>query len=178
MNGFPNDRFDAHDLDVARGWRRAAERDEVGCRLEAIYAMIAEQVAARAPVCVASGRCCNFESYGHRLYVTGLEAAWCVGQLRGEHPLLSRDTIQQARLRGGCPVQVGKLCGVHAIKPVGCRTYFCDAGTDAWQEDLTERAHAMVKRLHETLGIEYRYMEWRSMLALLVDAGVIEPETQ
>ena len=30
-------------------------------------------IAARKPVCRASGRCCQFEKYGHRLYVTTAE---------------------------------------------------------------------------------------------------------
>ncbi|MFI4883440.1 MAG: hypothetical protein ACIAQU_12735 [Phycisphaerales bacterium JB064] len=150
----------------------------MGQRIEAIHAMITDQVVARAPVCVASGRCCNFESYGHRLYVTGLEAAWCVGQLTAEHPGLSVHAVEDARDRGGCPFQVGSLCGVHTIKPSGCRTYFCDPTAQDWHEDLTERAHAMVKNLHATCGTPYRYMEWRAMLSLLAIAISIETNSQ
>lgn len=41
----------------------------------------------RGPVCWASGRCsCNFEKFGHRLYVTALETAWCVTQLSNAAP--------------------------------------------------------------------------------------------
>jgi Fe-S-cluster containining protein len=170
--------FDAEDLARARQWLEIARQPEVGQRLEAIYAMIADQVAARAPVCVASGRCCNFESYGHRLYVTGLEAAWCVAQLSPEAPTLSAATVADALERGGCPFQVGTLCGVHTIKPVGCRTYFCDPVAEGWQEGLTERAHGMVKDLHLKVGVPYRYMEWRAMLDLMASARLIETETQ
>jgi Fe-S-cluster containining protein len=168
--------WDDRELESARQWLWAVGQPEVSARLEAIYAMIADQVAARAPVCVASGRCCNFEAYGHRLYVTGLEAAWCVAQLTPEQPSLSRASVAAALERGGCPFQVGTLCGVHPIKPVGCRTYYCDPTADRWHEELTERAHAMVKRLHEHAGAPYRYMEWRAMLDLL--SNVIAPETQ
>lgn len=168
--------FDEQDLDQARGWLAAARRSDIGDRLEAIYAMIADQVAARGPVCVASGRCCNFEAYGHRLYVTGLEAAWCVAQLTPEAPTLSPASVEAALDRGGCPFQVGLLCGVHEIKPVGCRTYYCDPTADLWHEELTERAHGMVRALHQTAAVPYRYMEWRAMLGLL--SVVIAPETQ
>ncbi|UYV13154.1 MAG: hypothetical protein NCW75_02440 [Phycisphaera sp.] len=170
--------FDVEDVAQARRWLDAVREPEVGQRLDAIYAMIADQVAARAPACAASGRCCNFESYGHRLYVTGLEAAWCVRQLAPEHPSLTPDTVVDALERGGCPFQDGTLCGVHTIKPVGCRTYFCDPTSQEWQEGLTERAHAMVKALHLTAGVPYRYMEWRAMLSLLAEVLLIDPETQ
>lgn len=158
--------FDAQDESDARAWLAAAARPSVSERLEAIYGMIADQVSAHVPVCVASGRCCNFESYGHRLYVTGLEAAWCIQQLGPEHPELSPAAVADAVRRGGCPFQIGTLCGVHAIKPVGCRTYFCDPRAEGWKEALTERAHGMVKDLHEASSIPYRYMEWRAMLSL------------
>lgn len=170
--------FDARDHDDARAWLAAAARPEVGQRLEAIYGMIADQVAALAPTCVASGRCCNFESYEHRLYVTGLEAAWCVAQLAPEHPELSQESLADAQQRGGCPFQVGKLCGVHTIKPVGCRTYFCDPRAEGWQEALTERAHGMVKALHESADVPYRYMEWRAILSLFAELSPSSLETR
>jgi len=150
---------------MVRAWLEAVERPEVSDRLDAIYTMIADQVTARSPVCVASGRCCNFESYGHRLYVTGLEAAWCVRRLADDSPPLTIDSVLAAKARGGCPFQVGTLCGVHTIKPVGCRTYFCDPTSQTWQENLTERAHEMVRGLHRSSGAPYRYMEWRALLA-------------
>ncbi len=170
--------FDAQDLAQASHWLEAVRRPEVCQRLDAIYAMIADQVAARAPVCKASGRCCNFESYGHRLYVTGLEAAWCVVQLTPDNPGLTPNSVADALDRGGCPFQLGTLCGVHTIKPVGCRTYFCDPVAEGWQEDLTERAHGMVKALHAEADVPYRYMEWRAMLGLLSNVQLIAPETQ
>lgn len=170
---------DEHDeLDLARQWLAAAHRPEIDNQLQAIYQLIADQVAARAPVCVASGRCCNFESYGHRLYVTGLEAAWCVNQLTSEHPSLTPQSVQDALQRGGCPFQVGTLCGAHTIKPVGCRTYYCDPTAQQWQEELTERTHAMVKALHTAAGVPYRYMEWRAMLDLMARANPPAGETQ
>jgi hypothetical protein len=33
-----------------------------------------------------------------------------------------------------------------------------------WQQELSERALAMVRAIHERYGIEYRYGEWRTML--------------
>jgi hypothetical protein len=64
----------------------------------------------------------------------------------------------------GCPFQVGRLCGVHGIRPLGCRLFFCDVGCVPWQQELYERCHAELKRLHERLDIRYFYVEWRQGL--------------
>jgi len=58
------------------------------------------------------------------------------------------------------------LCGVHAIKPLGCRVYFCDRSAQTWQHDLSERLLGMIRELHQRHAIEYRYGEWRQMLAM------------
>jgi Fe-S-cluster containining protein len=144
--------------------------DGVRSGLEAIYTLASDAIEARGPACWASGNCCNFDSAGHRLYVTGLEAAYTVDRLGdvATAPALTPLTLDGAIARGGCPFQLANLCGVHTIKPVGCRVYFCDRGAQQWQQDLSERLLAMVRELHARHDIEYRYGEWRAMLARFV----------
>jgi Fe-S-cluster containining protein len=155
-------------VDPVAAWRAAARDPVVAGRLESIYADIASEVAARGPSCWASGRCCNFERTGHRLYVTGLEAAYAVAHLdpaKG-HPPLTSLTLAHALSRGGCPFQVLNLCGIHSIKPLGCRVYFCDRSAQNWQRELSERMLQSMKVLHDELNIPYRYGEWRELLAM------------
>jgi Fe-S-cluster containining protein len=168
------------DESLAAHWLDALGRPGVAEGLEAIYADAATAIAARGPACWASGRCCRFEAHGHRLYVTGLEAAYVAlrlpdiaGTRPGNHaePTLRPLALEQARAAGGCPFQSGHLCGVHAIKPLGCRVYFCDRTAQAWQQDLSETLLARLRALHDEHAIEYRYAEWRAMLARFVDAG-------
>ncbi|MBI1189119.1 MAG: hypothetical protein GC200_00335 [Tepidisphaera sp.] len=154
---------------TAAAWLACARRDDIAGELDAIYAMIADQVAARGPTCWASGRCCNFERAGHRLYTTGLEAAYCVARLEpARGAWLTEAALTLARARGDCPFLEGHTCGVHAIKPSACRIYFCDEAAQGWQHELTERVHGMIRGLHERHGIEYWYGEWRELLALFV----------
>src|SRR5690242_13841016 len=61
-------------------WLTAVQDPAIAAEIESIYARAAEAIEARKPVCVASGRCCHFEAYGHRLYVTGLEAAYTLSR--------------------------------------------------------------------------------------------------
>lgn len=172
-------------IDLARAWVSAVANPDVVSELEGVYASISRAVAERGPACWASGRCCNFDRAGHRLYVTGLEAAYTVTrmsfsssqrdgaggwvQVPPEAPsnTVSLQQIADARTTGGCPYQVKNLCGVHAVRPLGCRVYFCDRSAQAWQEDLSESELARVRAIHDRFRLEYRYGEWRQMLELV-----------
>lgn len=155
----------------ARAWLAAAREPAITDRLEALYLAVADAIEARGPACWASGRCCNFAATGHLLFVTGLEAAYCLTRLPAEAPL-TLGAVEAARARGGCPFQKANLCGVHAIKPLGCRVYFCDRSAQAWQHELTERMLERLRALHAEFSLPYVYGEWRALLASLVPAGV------
>src|SRR5688572_16173660 len=109
--------------DLARNVRSAASRPEVRAAVTDVYRRVQFEVELVRPVCSVSGRCCRFEQYGHRLYVTTLELAVFV------------EALDSARAQGrapevdawdgtGCPFQVSKLCGVHPFRPFGCRMFF------------------------------------------------------
>jgi Fe-S-cluster containining protein len=157
------------DRQLVSAWLDAARDEPIASALESIYDTVRTEIEARAPVCWASGRCCNFEQTGHRLYVTGLEAAYTMTRLN-EKQAITRDDVDEARSRGGCPFQELNLCSVHTIKPLGCRTYFCDRTATEWQQTLTERSLDGIKSIHERFGVPYRYAEWRAMLELFTDA--------
>lgn len=86
-------------------------------------------------------------------------------------PALTMHDIDAARARGGCPFQQSNLCSVHAIKPLGCRVYFCDRSAQEWQRSLSEAALADIRAIHDAHAIEYRYGEWREMLNAIVQTG-------
>ena len=147
---------------LAARWAEAAFSPAVAAELRAIHSDMAAATAERRPVCDASGRCCRFGEWGHLLYVTGLEAAWCLRE-SGRAPTALE--VRAAAGRDDCPFLDAGRCGVHAFRPVGCRAYFCDPRAEGWQEDLSERMLARLRALHEAHGIPYRYGEWRTMLA-------------
>lgn len=149
--------------ELASLWLHAVRRPEVARALEAVYVMISDAIQARAPVCDASGRCCNFKKHGHLLYVTGLEAAYLVAHRPERHSI---HDVEEALERGDCPFLIGTLCDAHTIKPSGCRIYFCDPSAQDWQHGIYERASKMIRDLHDRFDIEYRYAEWRSLLMM------------
>lgn len=148
-------------------WLAAARDPDTAAELEAVYTLVADATELRRPVCNASGRCCNFKAWDHRLYVTGLEAAYTWARLPSGDPRVTTPSIIAAASRGVCPLLEGTRCSVHTIKPLGCRIYFCDETAQEWQQDLCERALRLIRRIHERRGIPYAYAEWLSMLRAL-----------
>jgi Fe-S-cluster containining protein len=133
----------------------AALRPEVRREVLRLYAELQAEIDSRRPICQVSGRCCRFEEFGHRLYVTTAELATFTAELAETTP------AGGSPVAGGCPFQTGKICRVHTIRPMGCRVFFCDASATDWQQALYEQFHARLKKLHEDLSIPYGYMEWR-----------------
>jgi Fe-S-cluster containining protein len=141
----------------------AGGREEVRQAVRSLYRDIQTEIDERRPLCIVSGRCCRFEEYGHRLFVTTIELACFHYDLQ----VTASAKGEPAPWNGtGCPFQQRKLCSVHGIRPMGCRLFFCDASAEAWQNALYERFHSQLKRLHEALGVPYRYMEWRAALQM------------
>ncbi len=167
----------------------AVQRPEVTAALQSLYDDFDSHIAAGPARCEGSGRCCHFEAYGHRLYVTGLEVAWFRHRLAGQSParpgeqaaqpapdtggLASGETTIALPLLGepttmaapGCPFQHDRQCTVHPIRPMGCRIYFCQEGTEQWQQSLYEAFQTQLRDLHEQHRLPYLYLEWRQGLA-------------
>jgi Fe-S-cluster containining protein len=138
----------------------AAQRPEARAAVDALYRSVQQEIDQRRPLCIISGRCCRFEEFGHRLFVTTLELARFVHETGAINLPQNWDGT-------GCPFQRAKLCTVHPIRPFGCRMFFCDATSTEWQNDAYERFHAELKRLHDQLNVPYLYMEWREALRAL-----------
>ena len=145
------------------GVNEACEREDVLAAVRALYSDVQAEIDVRRPLCLVSGRCCRFEEYGHRLFVTTAELAAFAHDLK--HVTIAG--AGHAWDGTGCPFQSNKICGVHTIRPFGCRMFFCDATAAEWQNEVYERFHARLKRLHEVLGVPYFYVEWRRALAAL-----------
>ncbi|QQS08400.1 MAG: YkgJ family cysteine cluster protein [Phycisphaerales bacterium] len=188
MMAFRPSTFDDEDRTHAAAWKASVMDESVVARLDEIYNRVGAEIAERRPLCEASGRCCNFAKYGHLLYVTGLEAACTIRRARvqaadpvtphriagdetgAQKPPRSLPVLSNAPTLDACPFLDGTSCGVHTIKPLGCRVYFCDPTAQEWQHDLSERALGWIRDVHDELGVSYRYAEWRWLLALLDEA--------
>lgn len=162
-------------------WFDAVAVSEIDTAISDIYESLDVEVEIKQPVCEQSGRCCRFDTYGHRLYVTGLEIARFLRHVPNEPKSSSTSITTGHRLNvlsgnptqlNGCVYQVEGLCDVHAIRPLGCRIYFCQPGTEAWQQTVYERYMNELRALHEQYDLPYRYMEWRAGLWAAWESGL------
>ncbi len=151
-------------------WLSAAGNVAVASELDAQNGRIARAVRQHRPLCIASGCCCHFEAFGHRLFLTGLEAAWTWARLQGTP---TRVEIASSFERGRCPFLVRHgadstgRCGIHAIRPAACRLFFCDPKAASWERELYEECHQAIRSIHQRFALTYRYAEWRVLLAAL-----------
>ena len=147
-------------------WFRAASQPPIAQRLQELCCVIEQRIVECGPVCWASGRCCRFDTYGHRLYVTALEIAWVLRNLPKDDATSDRDTrLELLQPSDSCTFQRDRQCTIHTIRPPACRLFFCQRDVQHWQQALHERILAQVKALHREYGLAYRYMEWRAGLA-------------
>jgi Fe-S-cluster containining protein len=151
---------------------RAAGTAQVREAVADFYRQVRADVDIRRPVCNASGRCCRFEEFDHRLFVTTIELAAFVYELEMRSWPAENESARAKWTGGGCPFQVAGLCGVHPIRPFGCRIFFCDPGSGPWQQEQYERRHSQLKAMHQALGVPYFYVEWRQGLAAM---GITPP---
>ena len=113
-----------------------------------VYAEVDAAVAAAAPRCVASGKCCRFAEYGHTLFLSRFEA----DILLEAAPEYATPVGREA-----CPFQVNGLCTTRDPRPLGCRIYFCDPSYQETGNRITEEALSKLKRIADAHDAGWNY---------------------
>ncbi len=134
-----------------------SQNEEIIAEIGLLYAWLDRVLAshkAKAGTCTACGKCCDFDAYGHRLYITHAEMLYFSQKIGGN--------LKEMR-SGKCPYMVENRCSVHKHRFLGCRTYGCQGDSD-FQNELTEQALARLKNLCDSLNIPYKYMDLRQAL--------------
>lgn len=104
---------------------------------------------ADAGNCRTCGRCCWFESAGHRLFATKLEALFLVDKCGPPpRPLTARR----------CAYQHGRRCRARQGRVLGCRSYLCDQA-GGWSSQAHERALREIKVISLAYGVPIEYRE-------------------
>lgn len=107
--------------------------------------------------CRACGRCCDFDAYEHRLYVTAPELLYFMSTLTPEN--------LRAMPNGVCPYRVGTRCAVHEHRFAGCRIFGCRGPLRVdEQAALSERALRCFKAIGHRHGLPYVYTDLKTAL--------------
>ncbi len=149
--------------DLASSVLRAADDDALAERMKTFYADADARAVALGSTCRNRGECCRFDAYGHRLYVTTVELAYFVRELR--------DTWRSPDDGHLCPFHVEGRCVARSHRPMGCRVFFCDPATQPQQHAEYERQLAELKSISKDFGVDYRYVEWLSALRTVAPAA-------
>jgi hypothetical protein len=115
-----------------------------------LYARAEAELAAAAPACKGCGTCCDFDRHGHRLFVTTLELAGLARQVPPTPENLAA---------GRCPYQAGPRCLARELRPLGCRSYFCNEAGANRRQAIHEAVHQALVDLHRQCRLEYRYVD-------------------
>jgi hypothetical protein len=108
-----------------------------------------------AGVCDACGKCCDFDAFDHRLFVTPPELLYLAANL-------GTDNIKP--MPGSrCPYNVGDECTVYKYRFAGCRIFCCKADAD-FQSKLSECALKIFKSICIEFRIRYRYNDLATAL--------------
>jgi Fe-S-cluster containining protein len=125
--------------------------------VDIIYRWLDEQLSQIEQSCQACGNCCDFESFGHRLYVTTPEL------INFQHYL--GPEIKQMT-DGICPYRIDGKCTVYPYRFSGCRIFSCKGDAEK-ENEICEKAIKKFKSLCDQHDIPYRYVYLRQGLEKL-----------
>jgi Fe-S-cluster containining protein len=134
-----------------------SQNEEIVAEIGHLYAwldIILDSHKVEAGDCSACGKCCDFDAYGHRLYVTHAEMLYFSQKMGGN---------LKSMPSGKCPYMDKNRCSVHEHRFLGCRIYGCQGDSD-FQNKLTEQALSRLKALCDSIDIHYTYMDLRQAL--------------
>lgn len=115
--------------------------------------------------CSACGKCCDFDGFDHRLFITGPELMYLAANL-GDDNVMPMPTSRP--LGGKCPYNIEGKCTVYEHRFASCRIFCCSADAD-FQSELSETVLKKLKSLCEEFQIPYRYSDLASALNAFVE---------
>jgi hypothetical protein len=128
--------------------------EQVIQEVQLIYDWLDVEIAAIGRGCTACGQCCDFDAYGHRLYVTTPEMLF-FEHFVGPH--------LQPMPSGVCPYRIDGKCTVYPYRFSGCRIFDCKTDAAA-QNRLCEESVRRLKDLCDRYNLPYRYVYLKEAL--------------
>lgn len=125
-------------------------KNEIVHAVAEVYDWIDSQISQNSTQCQACGKCCDFENYDHRLFVTSPELIYFAAKLEP-------DKIKPMPA-GRCPYNIDGKCTVYPVRFGGCRIFSCKRDKD-FQNRLTEQAVENFKSICNRFNISYRYTD-------------------
>ncbi|OQA02663.1 MAG: hypothetical protein BWY69_00936 [Planctomycetes bacterium ADurb.Bin401] len=126
---------------------------EICSQVSEIYAWLDSQIKSMNVDCSGCGKCCDFGSFGHKLFVTSPELLYFC---ENSKPPKKMST-------GVCPYMEDYKCTARDLRFSGCRIFFCKADDEKINK-LSEQAIKKFKKLCDKYNFPYSYMELSAAL--------------
>lgn len=117
-----------------------------------VYDWLDEQNTVRVP-CDRCGKCCDFETFDHRLFVTNPELIYFTAKTGPLKPMP----------QGTCPYNIDGNCSFHRHRFAGCRIFSCK-GNERYQSRLSEEAKEKFRYICNEFNVPYRYTDLAAAL--------------
>jgi Fe-S-cluster containining protein len=131
--------------------------NQIISEVSGIYQWLEGELAKLSQSCDACGKCCDFESFGHRLYVTTPELMYFRYYLGPEIKEMAT---------GVCPYRIDGKCTVYPYRFAGCRIFTCKGDTEK-ENQICEEAVRRFKALCNEYGLDYHYVYLQTGLEML-----------
>ncbi|RKY06668.1 MAG: hypothetical protein DRP65_11485 [Planctomycetota bacterium] len=123
---------------------------EIADAVGQVYYRIDSQIGQYPAKCQECGKCCDFEGYDHRLFVTSCEVIYFAAKL-------DPDKIKPMPA-SRCPYNIDGKCTVYPFRFAGCRIFSCKRDKD-FQNQLSEQISEKLKNICEEFRLTYRYTD-------------------
>lgn len=129
-----------------------ANNREVAERVGEVYECLEHQIqnSNLAGQCQVCGKCCEFDEFDHRLFVTDVELIY-LAENTGE-------TQIKAATNGRCPYSFDGKCMIYEYRFAGCRIFCCNGDADL-QSQLSEKVLKKFKSICLEFQVPYRYVD-------------------
>lgn len=144
------------DFDISKYHSGLSSCRAVLAEMDTLYQELDVKVAGvnDPTACRACGRCCDFDAFGHKLYLTTPELLYFAHHVA--QPFMPMTN-------GVCPYRIDGKCSVYLYRFTGCRIFQCSSSTAA-QSDLTEAILVRLKQLCREHNIPYHYINLNAAL--------------
>ena len=134
-------------------------KNEITKLTSQVYQWLDEQLPDGQSRCEACGKCCDFTTYDHRLFVTTPEMIHFAANTSSEN--------MKQMLEGTCPYMQDNKCTVYENRFAGCRIFSCKDNAEK-QARLSEQALKKFKAICEKYDIPYQYLELKKALNKII----------
>lgn len=126
-------------------------------RVLSVYSSLDQEITTLGVGCWIRGQCCDFERNPHVLYASALEISLLL-----EVPIAAATGPPHL-----CPFWTNGKCTQHALRPIGCRTHFCDDRQNHALHELHEKYLNILGSITSQAGQEWLYLPFVTAIRTL-----------